>query len=249
MSEEKKYRLMPKEGRFRTFEIQAGETDVLVGVDAASWDPAMAFSLAAHLAAERNALQVYIKRYPFFSASYEPLSPEADAPDVVRRMSEAAAIAGVGPMAAVAGTIAGSACRFLMEHHRPVEVFIENGGDCALSVGEPLVLSVNAGYSRFGGSIGIELPPGDWGVASSAGRLGHSKSFGAADACTVVSDDASLADAWATALGNRVGSAGDIAAVLEYSRTARGISALCIVVGAEAGYQGAMRLRRVSAGA
>ncbi len=225
-------------GRFRTFEIRAGQTDLLVGVDAESWDPAMAFGLGSHLAAERGLLEAYIDRYPFFAASYEPIEPEADAPDIVVRMSEAASVAGVGPMAAVAGTIAGSACRYLLKTYNLGEVFIENGGDCSLSIKKPLVLSVNAGYSDFGGSIGLELPPGAWGVASSAGRLGHSRSFGAADACTVVSADASLADAWATAFGNRVGCPADITAVLEYSKTARGVAALCIVVGKEAGYQG-----------
>ena len=53
----------------------------------------------------RQELERYISRDPFFKTTFEPYVP--DSSDLtVTRMAKATAHAGVGPMAAVAGTIA-----------------------------------------------------------------------------------------------------------------------------------------------
>ena len=56
------------------------------------------------------------------------------------------------------------------------------------------------------------MPPEDLpiSICTSSATVGHSLSFGKADAVTNTSKDASIADAAATAVGNIVKSAGDI---------------------------------------
>jgi hypothetical protein len=54
--------------------------------------------------------------------------------------------------------------------------------------------------------IGLRFDPrpGICGICTSSGTVGHSLSFGRADAATVIASDVCLADAAATALGNAV---------------------------------------------
>ena len=54
----------------------------------------------------RADLELFIARDPYFQRTLEPYACPPDAPEIVRRMCDATAKAGVGPMAAVAGTIA-----------------------------------------------------------------------------------------------------------------------------------------------
>src|SRR4030042_4455115 len=75
----------------------------------------------------RTPLEKYIKSHPLFLHSIEPFSVEEDAPVIVRDMAQAASIAGVGPMAAVAGAIAEAVGKYLLAH--TIEVIVENGGD------------------------------------------------------------------------------------------------------------------------
>jgi hypothetical protein len=58
------------------------------------------------IAAARADIESYIAGQPRFLSSLEPLPVDMAAPPVARRMAAAAALAGVGPMAAVAGAIA-----------------------------------------------------------------------------------------------------------------------------------------------
>ncbi|MCM8757200.1 MAG: UPF0280 family protein, partial [Candidatus Omnitrophica bacterium] len=63
-----------------------------------------------------------------------------------------------------------------------------------------------AGQSPLSLKIGIRIPVASTGlgIATSSGTVGHSYSFGKADAVTVVCGSAALADAAATAIGNLV---------------------------------------------
>jgi len=54
---------------------------------------------------QRHVLEDYIANHRDFRTSLEPLDPLAGAPLVAQRMARAARLAGVGPMAAVAGAI------------------------------------------------------------------------------------------------------------------------------------------------
>ena len=75
----------------------------------------------------RTPLEEYIQNHPLFYSSLEPYDVEDDSPVIVRGMAEAARIARVGPMAAVAGAIAEAVGNDLLLYSP--EVIIENGGD------------------------------------------------------------------------------------------------------------------------
>ncbi len=146
----------------------------------------------------------YAGRNPAFTGSLEPLPYDAAAPEIVRRMLEAGARTGVGPMAAVAGAIAEFALKAMLDAGAD-EALVENGGDIAMFIREPVIIPVFAGGSRFDG-LGLRLQPSDRtiGLCTSSGTVGHSLSFGIADAAIVMAGDVCLADAAATSLGNAI---------------------------------------------
>ena len=76
---------------------------------------------------ERQQLEAYIAAHPGFLTTLTPWPADPFAPLVVREMIEAAAKAGVGPMAAVAGALAARVERQLAS--LSPEVIVENGGD------------------------------------------------------------------------------------------------------------------------
>jgi ApbE superfamily uncharacterized protein (UPF0280 family) len=157
-------------------------------------------------------------------------------------MMEATRLAGVGPMAAVAGAVADRVGHLLLENFGCREVVVENGGDIFIRNDRPLVVSVYAGASKLSGRVGLEMPPGEWGVCTSSGTVGPSLSFGQADAVTVVSADATLADAFATAYGNLVKEAEDIEKVLAQALNEK-VETLLIIVGDRLGIVGRHSLK------
>jgi len=80
------------------------------------------------------------------------------------------------------------------------------------------------------------------GVCTSSGTVGHSLSFGKADAVCVVSKSSTMADAAATAIGNLVQSKRDIKMALEKGIAIRGVSGILIIVGDNIGAIGEIEL-------
>jgi hypothetical protein len=72
--------------------------------------------------------------------------------------------------------------------------------------------------------------------------VGPSLSFGKADAVCVVSASCALADAAATAIGNRVQSGRDIPGAVEFGRGIRGVAGLAIIVGERLGVWGEVEI-------
>jgi len=153
----------------------------------------------------RSEIEGYISRDPEFLTTLGPHRVRSDAPPgVVRRMAEAATKVGVGPMAAVAGAVAEHAVRALKQAGARHVVF-DNGGDIAFLLERPVVVGIYAGPSALSGFGFRVLPRSDvFGICTSSASVGHSLSLGVADAAIVVSQDVLLADAAATALGNRI---------------------------------------------
>ena len=147
----------------------------------------------------RDLLERYIERHPVFLTSLEPLPLSDDAPLMVKAMLAAASKAGVGPMASVAGAITEFVGNELANFSP--EVIIENGGDIYLKSLEKRVIGIYAGKSPLTGQIGLEINGEDTplGICTSSGTVGHSLSYGKADAVVVLSPSATLADAAATA--------------------------------------------------
>ncbi len=197
----------------------------------------------------RRQLEGYIKRNPVFQESLEPLHVLEDAPAIVKAMAEAGRKAGVGPMAAVAGAIAEYVGRELLDFSP--EIIVENGGDIFIKTIRKRTVGVYAGESPLTGKIGLEIEPRDTplGICTSSGTVGHSVSYGRADAVVVVSTSAALADAAATAIGNRVQNHEDINNAIELGRGIDGLKGILIIIGEKVGVWGNIKLCETSAGA
>lgn len=150
----------------------------------------------------RKKLEEYIKKHPVFLHSLHPV-PVSREPLVARLMADAANKTNVGPMAAVAGVLADLAAHALKVAGSEVAV-VENGGEVAALSNTPIDVALSAGDSPLSRTIGFRLRDFPTGVATSSGRFSHALSFGEAEAVTVFSKNAGLADAAATAVGNLI---------------------------------------------
>jgi ApbE superfamily uncharacterized protein (UPF0280 family) len=84
------------------------------------------------------------------------------------------------------------------------------------------------------------------GVCTSSGTVGHSLSFGRADAVVVLAASTALADAAATRLGNEVGTtaSGDtgIARALQLGQSINGVLGIVVICGDKIGAVGKIEL-------
>jgi ApbE superfamily uncharacterized protein (UPF0280 family) len=181
------------------FQVAVKETDLWIGAENALEKDARDLVLDC-----RFQLENYIKAHPQFETTLVPYPHDPLAPPLVRKMICATGKVGVGPMAAVAGTIAETVAKGLLQHTN--QVIVENGGDIYLKVDRPVTVSIFAGDSPLSDKLGVRISEKHMpsAVCSSSGSVGHSLSKGIADVITVFSSSASLADGAATALGNRV---------------------------------------------
>ena len=190
----------------------------------------------------RADLEGYIKSHPVFLTTLKPFEVEQDAPPIVKEMADATREVGVGPMAAVAGAIAERVGKELLPYSD--EVIVENGGDIFLKTLKERFIGVYAGESKFSRRIAFSIQPKETplGVCTSSGTVGHSLSFGYADAIIVFSPSTALADAAATAIGNRVRIPEDIPAALEFAQGIKGLQGVAIIKGDDMGLWGQIKL-------
>jgi ApbE superfamily uncharacterized protein (UPF0280 family) len=145
-------------------------------------------------------------------------------------MAEAAEKVGVGPMAAVAGTMAQMAAEAGLQAGAG-EVIVENGGDIYLKAEEPVVIGLLTGTTELADKLAFSLEPGDTpiSICSSSGKMGHSMSMGDCDLAVAVARKAALADAAATSAANLVSKVEDVDSVLERILGIDGIQGIMIV--------------------
>jgi hypothetical protein len=191
---------------------------------------------------ERQQLEAYIAGHPDFLTSLVPWPADPFAPPVVREMIEAARATGVGPMAAVAGALAARVGRQLAS--LSPEVIVENGGDIFMAITQPATIALFAGKSPLSHRVGLKIDPSlsPLGVCTSSATVGHSLSFGRADAACVLAESAALADAAATALGNRVQGPDTIASALAWAAALPNILGAVVIVGEKLGAWGQVEL-------
>jgi uncharacterized protein len=159
-------------------------------------------NLANFILNQRKELKSYIRAHNEFQTSLEPLKV-GEAPLIVKIMEKAADKAGVGPMAAVAGTISQLSLNFLLNQGAHYAI-VDNGGDISLKTNKDVIMGLYAGESSLSGKIGFKIKhqKTPMGICTSSGTVGHSISFGKADSVTVFSSEASTADALATSIAN-----------------------------------------------
>jgi len=194
----------------------------------------------------RQQLESYIERHSAFLSSLEPLAVGDDAPRIVTEMANAAEKTGVGPMAAVAGAIAEFVGKELLE--LSPEVIVENGGDIYLKSSTDRLIGIYAGKSPLTSKVGLEIMGKDTpiGICTSSGTVGHSLSYGQADAVIALSKSTALADATATAIGNMIKSADYIPRGIERAISIKGLNGVIIIKDDKIGLWGKVKIRPIS---
>jgi uncharacterized protein len=191
----------------------------------------------------RRQLEHYISHHPAFLHALAPLPDDPTAPQLIRSMLKAAQAAEVGPMAGVAGAVAEAVACAL----KPLSsaIIVENGGDCHLDLHEEATVGVFVQPgSPFSGKVALRFLPERFplSICTSSGIIGHSLSFGKADAVTVISQDGALADAAATALANSVRRPTDIKSALQKAGQIPSIQGVLIIVKDKMGIWGDIEL-------
>jgi ApbE superfamily uncharacterized protein (UPF0280 family) len=193
----------------------------------------------------REYLENYIEANPGFKDILAPWETTGPCASIIREMTRAGKAAGVGPMAAVAGSVAERVGKDLLEYSS--QVIVENGGDVFLKTNRSATVAIFAGKSPLSLKLGVKISCefGPMAVCTSSGAFGHSKSMGRADAVCVVSRSCPIADAAATAIGNRVSSAVDIPFGIEWGKKIEEMLGIVIIVKNKIGAWGDLELVRV----
>ena len=148
-------------------------------------------------------------------------------------MAQAATKAGVGPMAAVAGVLADLAVEDMIKAGASVAV-VENGGEASIASDRSLDVALLAGNHPVSGRFVFKLNHFPAGIATSSAVFSHALSFGDAEAVTIFSSNAGLADAAATAVCNQTrGSDHKTAArrAAEFALSIDGVHGVLVVCG------------------
>ncbi len=235
--EERTYRSLINKDNLYPYNVKIAESDLFISSDNNMADEALK-SLIKH----RNFLETYIKNYPEFRISLLPMPEDDLAPSIIRDMLCKSKICGVGPMASVAGAVSEFVGYDLLD--KTENIIIENGGDIFLKSKNKLTVSVYAGESALSYKVNILVKPEETplGICTSSATVGPSLSFGKADAVCVISTSATLADAAASSIGNKVKSKKDIKPALDYGINIPDVKGIIIIYGRDMGVIGNVEL-------
>jgi uncharacterized protein len=237
LEDPRQYRKRVKSGDLVTFQVTVKETDLLV-----SAETDLKQEVLEAVWKYRHQLEWYIAKDPGFKKSLAPYTVDPLAPGIVREMAEATQRVGVGPMAAVAGAIAEYVGKDLLP--LSPQIILENGGDIFLATQVERVVSIFTESPLLPSFVNLRVRPEKtpMGICTSSGKEGPSLSFGRADAVTVVSPSALLADGAATAAGNMLQSKRDIQKALDFLSGIPGVTGGAVLMDGEIGFWGDIEL-------
>lgn len=240
MYEERTYRELFKGINLEFFDICILETDLRIGACRNLY--CEAFEAVRKY---RGQIEEYIKANPVFLTSLEPVESQPEADEIIRKMCSAAQKAGVGPMAAVAGAVSEMVGLELLKYSE--EVIVENGGDIFIKTISTRKIGIYAGSSPLSGKLAVEIAPErtPMGICTSSGTVGHSLSFGKADAAVILARDTYLSDAVATATGNIAKTQEDIEKALGFASGIEGVEGAVVIIGDKLGAFGNVKLVRL----
>ncbi len=240
--QDRSYRLSFRQDDLVHFRVVVGQTDLDIGVRRERFSPEMARWLEDLVRKQRGVLEKYIEEHPAFLHALSPCEVRPGAPPIAVEMADAARLAGVGPMAAVAGAFAQYIGQALSR--RTKDVIVENGGDIYLRSTRQRRIGIFAGKSPLSNRLALEIKPEHTplGICTSSGTVGPSLSFGRADAAVVLSPSTTLADAVATAAGNRVPVKEDVQKAAEFAVSIEGITGAVIIKDDRLAACGALKL-------
>lgn len=230
------YREKAKPGDLESFRVVVEETDLWISVDRTSDE--IVSSAKEVVRGLRADIKAEILYNPSFAKSFVPVQQRADSAAITTRMAEAARIAGVGPMASVAGAVADFVGQELKKSSS--NVIVENGGDILVSTNKSRTVQIFAGRSPLSKKIGVVIPAASQplGICTSSGTVGHSFSFGKADAVVIASETAALADAFATAIGNKIVKEEDIDRAISNAKAKDSVLFVATIKGTKMGLWG-----------
>lgn len=233
--------------RWISFRSAFRETDLWVAIDREHYRKEAEQFTMDRILFYRGILEGHIALYPEFRDSLTPVVAPGGVHPLIEAMSEAALAAGTGPMSAVAGAVAEYVCMDLLNEFDADEVIIENGGDIFMKLAATATVAVYAGSSPLSEKIALQPGPADTplSLCCSSGTVGHSLSFGVADACMIACRDGALADAYATAFCNSVKSEEMVHRVTEQALKIPEILSVVIVAGEKVGLGGSIELKVV----
>ena len=178
----------------------------------------------------REIIESKVAEDPFFRITYEPYDIQEEDHELIRRMSRASVLSGVGPFAGVAGAVA----VFAVERMRGAgarQAIVENGGDIAFLSDVPVPVGLFADHPVLKDVAFNIVSEGITGICSSSAKIGPSVSLGDSNVCTVFSDDVILADCCATALGNLVKDESSLENALESIGSIEGVKGCLACIG------------------
>ncbi|MRR20551.1 UPF0280 family protein [bacterium] len=241
------YREAMGNSRWISFRSVLRETDLWVAIDTGHYRKEAERFTMDRIIFYRKVLEEHIVLHPEFRDSLTPVIAPGGVHPLVEAMSEAARAAGTGPMSAVAGAVAEYVCMDLIKEFDADEVIIENGGDIFMKLAAPATVAVYAGNSPLSEKIALQPGPSDTplSLCCSSGTVGHSLSFGVADACMIACHDGALADAYATAFCNSVKNHDMVYDITENALKIPDILSVVIIAGDKVGLGGSIEIKVV----
>jgi ApbE superfamily uncharacterized protein (UPF0280 family) len=230
--------------RWKSFRVEHLETDLWIAVSSERYTSETESFALEKAILYRDILNTHIKKYPEFLASLVPLPEIPGEHQLVAGMYRATLLSGTGPMSAVAGVIAEYICNDLINEFGFGEVIVENGGDIFMKLSRTATISVYAGDSPLSDKIGLIIKPEETplSVCCSSSTVGHSLSFGTADACVIACKSGALADAYATACCNAVKNAEMIGEVTDHFLQKPGVISVVIIKDDKVGIGGSIEV-------
>lgn len=218
------YRRSLKSSDLVSFQVKEKESDLLIQAPIILQEEAR--SSLKHL---RKILEDYIQKNPIFKITLKPYPMDIFSDPMIREMIEVSSLCQVGPMAAVAGCISQYVAKSLL--NKTSEVIIENGGDLYIKSPRIRKVIIYAGLSPLSNKIYLKIGSRQKGigVCTSSGTVGPSFSMGKADAVTVLSPSAAMADAAATAIGNVIQTTDDIKKGIDLARNFSTVQGVVII--------------------
>ncbi len=220
-----------------SFPVQYRETDLMVYAEKDLTEKTLLL-----VKKYRSQVEETIAENPHFRTSLSPIDLKTPY-GMIAEMLDKSRLAGVGPMAGIAGALAEFVGRELLE--LTDEIIIENGGDIFIRSLQDRTVLVYAGEdSPFKDRVRLLLKGQEdpFGVCTSSRTIGHSKSFGNTDAVVVIASSAINADVFATAIGNRVKGPDDLDSAIEYIQSFPEVSGALILIGDKMAVSGEIQL-------
>ena len=240
MYEKRRYRDWARDNDLVGFQAIVKETDLFIKAERD-----LSVEATNSIRTFRRQIEEYVRIDPKFQTSLKLYVVNGKSPSIVRKMSKASAFVGVGPFASVAGAISEYVGKDLLKYTK--DIIIENGGDIFIKSSKDRTIGIYSGSSSFNRRIALDIKASDTpiGICTSSGTIGHSLSFGKADAVVVLSKSTLLADAAATSIGNIVKRKADISKGIKFAQNIKGIIGLVIIKDDKLGVWGKIKMSSI----